>query len=518
LNLRFEFNIYLTQKLVNQTYSERFHEFYSTSDRTTLDQEIFTWICEMAKNDRIRIFANYSKIIPLESEIVISASLGNMVLDEFGPYAIVKFESNQLGTFVLDLTAENLFQKHVFVPASSQYYPSVQGYVRVYDGVNEVAEILISFNTTYEIDYNNQSIVKSYNEAKVQLNASFFTGSGARSLVAEARATAEIYKDSIYLDSVALSRQDFSKLTSFNLRYSIENESSYLFKLFLCDGIDSVLQFVGVLTSSGKAYAILDYARKIDLGSSNVLRATLYNFVSGPTTIVRFESQQLGSIVLDKEGINQYQKTLEVPIAPNCYPLISGNLCVYENDAKVVETPLSFDTTYEIICSNQSIVRNFNEAIVQFNISFVTGAGARSLVTEGRATAEIYKDSTYLETIAFSRQDFSGLTSFTLRRDLENESIYLFKVYLEDGINPALRFVNALTVSGNSEESGSEDPESDPDPNSDESSTNQQTTSNTIEFYLIIVIVIFSIAIGIVIIIFTRAFLSIKRVNKKKDE
>ncbi|MFX1298565.1 MAG: hypothetical protein ACFFD2_27370, partial [Promethearchaeota archaeon] len=67
LDIKIEFDLNLTQKLVKDIYSEQYHEFYCSTDKNILQHENFYWICEMVRNSEIEIDVAYSSTIELAS-------------------------------------------------------------------------------------------------------------------------------------------------------------------------------------------------------------------------------------------------------------------------------------------------------------------------------------------------------------------------------------------------------------------------------------------------------------------
>jgi hypothetical protein len=485
LNLSVEFDIELTQNLVQQLYSKSFKEFYLTPDKQVLDQEIFSWVCEMAKKDRIRIDAKYSPSIPLECSNILSVSLGNLILSNFGAYIVVKFESDQLGVILLDRINENLYRKSIFVPASSRNYPTIRGSVKVYDADKKAAEKILSFNTSYEVTCNNQSIVKTANAVKINFNVSLITGAGTRSLGGVALLTAEVYKDSVYLESIAFSRQDFSKFTSFTTEYNDDDEGNYLFKVYLNDGIRAVPYFIKALTSSNNNYMVLEYLKSIELGKTNVLNATLYNIVSGPDTTVKFESAQLGSITFNKIKDDVYRTELNIPIVPQCYPFVQGNVTVYDNNNKILESFLSFNTNYGLI-HNSSFVNGSTNVAFKVSGSILAGGKANPL-SFARARVEVYKNSMFVEMKYLIRNDFENSSEFTLDYNVTSAGNYSFRGFLEDGFASEPVFLFDKSYMYSPVPSDNESPDENPSDNKEDDSdkTDQDESDKAIRIVVI---------------------------------
>ncbi|GAJ16602.1 unnamed protein product, partial [marine sediment metagenome] len=91
------------------------------------------------------------------------------------------------------------------------------------------------------------------------------------------------------------------------------------------------------------------FSTSIQLGGDNLISVELCNLILsdfGQYTTVKLESDQLGTILFDKMDNHTHQKEIHVPIDPQNYPLIEGELSVYDGSLKVAQTPISFQTTF----------------------------------------------------------------------------------------------------------------------------------------------------------------------------
>ncbi|GAG75226.1 unnamed protein product, partial [marine sediment metagenome] len=89
LDLNIIFDVDLTHALIQDIYSESINDFFLTPEREVVDHKAFSWVCEIALNDDVRIDTTYLSSIILGSTNNITASLCNMILNDFGPYTIV---------------------------------------------------------------------------------------------------------------------------------------------------------------------------------------------------------------------------------------------------------------------------------------------------------------------------------------------------------------------------------------------------------------------------------------------
>ena len=146
LDLDISFNLNDTYDLIEQLYSEQLNEYYLTLNRNDIDQEIFLWICDMAQNDDITILYKCDSTVKLGESNSLKVWLRNIVLKYFGPLITVKFESEQLGTFILEENQDQSFQENITIPVDSSNYATITGNITVYESDQKINELAISFN------------------------------------------------------------------------------------------------------------------------------------------------------------------------------------------------------------------------------------------------------------------------------------------------------------------------------------------------------------------------------------
>ncbi|MFX1375188.1 MAG: hypothetical protein ACFFA0_05195 [Promethearchaeota archaeon] len=156
LEYDFEFNNALIQELVGEIFYEPIYEYFLTSDRNELNQEIFLWICEMAKTDSFIIEALYPQESVMGKDITITASLHNIILSSFGSNLTFMLESTQLGNHEFKQTNPNNFSLTVSISHDSNNYPEINGKILAYVSSTKLAELSISIITYYpKGEYNN---------------------------------------------------------------------------------------------------------------------------------------------------------------------------------------------------------------------------------------------------------------------------------------------------------------------------------------------------------------------------
>jgi hypothetical protein len=233
LDLSIMFDVDQSHLLIQSIYSGEFNEFYMTSERNVLEQEAFLWVSEMAKNDQVRINVEYSKSITLGGSNAFSVNLVNLILSDFGQYTTVKLESIQLGTIVFDQTANNTHHKDIHVPIDPNNYPDIVGELSVYDGSTKVAQLPISFTTTFDKIYG-VSISKTDSRIEIIVNASHRFASGEQPIF-DGSMLANIYRGGEYIDTIFLTSEHGLQSTEFTLVYRPSYSGVYEFELYMED-------------------------------------------------------------------------------------------------------------------------------------------------------------------------------------------------------------------------------------------------------------------------------------------
>jgi hypothetical protein len=242
LDLSIAFDIEQTHSLIQSIYSDDFKEFYLTTEQKNLEQDAFLWVCEMAKNDQVRINANYSESVALGSSNTFSVSLDNLILSDFGQYTTVKLESLQLGTIIFDQTANNTHEKEIYIPVDPNNYPTILGELSVYDGSTKVAELAISFSTNFDTIYD-VSISRTESRIEITINASHRFASGEQPIF-DGSMLAHVYRGGDYIDTMVLPSEHGLQSTEFIMIYRPSYSGVYEFELYLEDPYHSGPQFV----------------------------------------------------------------------------------------------------------------------------------------------------------------------------------------------------------------------------------------------------------------------------------
>jgi hypothetical protein len=149
LEFEFQFEIELVQRLVNDIFCQELNEFYLSSQKAIINQEIFLYICEMASLHNYKIISQYQELVMLGNSITIQASLSNIILSYFQYNLTFILESAQLGDFEFEKLGINEFSLDLHIPQDPNNYPSISGKINVFDNKVLLAELSISFNTFY---------------------------------------------------------------------------------------------------------------------------------------------------------------------------------------------------------------------------------------------------------------------------------------------------------------------------------------------------------------------------------
>jgi prenyltransferase beta subunit len=285
LGLNIEFDFHLIQTLVQDIYSDEFHEFYLTSERKQIEQEIFLWICNMARTSEIEIEAQYSDPCSLGGINHMQVSLHNLILRDFGTYITFKFESAQIGTYIFSKLSNNSYVYDIPIPLSSINYPTVEGYLRAYEGAIMKAELYVSFCTNYTLDYtvkSNYDLTSFAFEINASLMANdqyFPTPSGSSYM--------KVYRDNEYVHEIQATLQDFSDYSQFQLIYHPLITGQYRFDVYLHDGISG-----SVLLITSTTYNIDEIVKNYDNEITGAIPLSII-FIAGPGIVIFFSNKKL---------------------------------------------------------------------------------------------------------------------------------------------------------------------------------------------------------------------------------
>jgi len=233
LDLNVEFNLSLTSTLVGQLYSEKMNGFYESLDQQIINQDIFLWICEMARNDNIYIQCSYKKSVRLGSVNTITAFFSNLIFQEYGQLTSVRFESSQFGILDLEKQYDNSYQVNFRIPEESKFYPSVEGNLIIYDHFKLIGQFPISFQTEFEQNIECKPI-QDEKSLEIYINISRIFSSGFEAAY-NSNIIVDMFWENDYFTSKNFSRDDYEDFSKFSFFYKFDIEGSYRLEITLYD-------------------------------------------------------------------------------------------------------------------------------------------------------------------------------------------------------------------------------------------------------------------------------------------
>ncbi|MFW9971687.1 MAG: hypothetical protein ACFFDF_15940 [Candidatus Odinarchaeota archaeon] len=259
LSLDIEFDFHQIHNLVQTIYSDDLKNFYLTPEKDGLDQEIFLWICDMARTSQIGIEANYSESCQLGKINHIEVSLYNLILKNFGTYITFKFESTQLGSYIFSKLPNNIYVYDIPIPLSSNNYPRITGWLRAYEGPQVKAEYFISFSTNYTVSHHVKYIY-DLSAFYIGINASIFGDYPLSS----GYAFAKIYNNGEYKEGITATHQEHLTYSTFTIVYNPQQTGDYVIELYLNDGISKTDKLIASIPYSIQNI-IKDYEGEISI-------------------------------------------------------------------------------------------------------------------------------------------------------------------------------------------------------------------------------------------------------------
>ncbi|MHA2008935.1 MAG: prenyltransferase/squalene oxidase repeat-containing protein [Promethearchaeota archaeon] len=233
LDLEIDYDINLTSNLVKQLYSGNASEFYTSLKKQKIDQEIFLWICEMARNNDLYIVCNYKSLVELGGVNTIMTTFSNLIFTVYGQFSSVTFECEEFGVLNLDRQIDNSYQISFRVPEDPDYYPLIKGILKIYDNNKIIGQVPISFQTYFEQQMNFFPIQnKGSTELWVNISRKFVSGFQP---VNDTIIHADIFYEDSFIESRNLTRRDLKERSEFFLIYNYRNDGNYTFWLFLKD-------------------------------------------------------------------------------------------------------------------------------------------------------------------------------------------------------------------------------------------------------------------------------------------
>lgn len=287
LDLDISFDSYLAQELVQILHSGEYNEFYLTSDREAIGHEVFSWICDMARNSEIRIEAHYSSVVPLGGHNHVEVSLYNLVVRDFGTYITFKFESDQVGTHVFSKSANDTYAEDISIPINAENHPTISGFLRAYEGTQLKAEFNVSFSTSYTLSINELTVNENPSGMDFFINGSILSG-GISYPLSFGRAFINIHVDGQLIDEQQFAHQEYPRYSLFSLTFEPDTNAQYYFEIFLNDGIQPSVSIGNVTFGEGSSKRAFSYEKEIQIAIP-----IMVVFMVVPGSVIAYSTKQL---------------------------------------------------------------------------------------------------------------------------------------------------------------------------------------------------------------------------------
>lgn len=293
LDLNIEFDFHQIHALVQDIFSEEFNEFRFSTRKKRLNQEIFLWICDMARNSPIGIEIYYSTMCPIGGVNHIEALIYNLILKDFGTYITFKFESSHLGSYIFSKLSNDSYVCDIPIPVSSVSYPIVKGYLRAYEGTKLKAEYYVQFYTNYSLEYdihfkNDLNNVLFEINASIVANHEYFPTTFGGVYV-------KVYRNNKYLREIQTTHDDFSSYSIFSFAYTPQTMGDYIFEVYLNDGISGDLLHINTFQ-----YIINDILKNYE-DEIQIAIPLLVIFITIPGTMILFSTKKLNKLKKEYE-------------------------------------------------------------------------------------------------------------------------------------------------------------------------------------------------------------------------
>jgi prenyltransferase beta subunit len=153
----------------------------------------------------------------------------------------------------------------------------------------------------------------------------------------------------------------------------------------------------------------------------------------GDYATVKFQSSLLGTRVLTVQPDGTHHANIIIPMEPSYFPIIEGNLTVYDGLREIKRKAITFQTTYDLLTSYAW--RNESGVIfISLNATQICGP-VKIPLSYGTAFGKIYKEGSFLRTVAMTRDDVVNYSEFSLSYVPLNRGNYTIELYLNDGFN-----------------------------------------------------------------------------------
>lgn len=425
-----------------------------------------------------RILNSLQKIFKL-NDFASSHDLNSVLQDVIDSQFLDSGYQENFGAFLFDNTNQPSEWKNRLIYLQYSFYA-----IKVMEFIADYLELgpitLLDFDKQALATYIIRNIVESptelyfdvkySNSAEIALENTYYA-------IYVLKAIDENYLDSAKIENFALSHLNYSNVKNLYYSYKI-SEILNLQVVFDVEQSHSLIQsiyssshheffesteknaleqeafaWVCEMAKSDSIRVNALYSNSIQLGGDNLISVDLCNIILsdfGQYTTVKLESEQLGTILLDKMTNHTYQKEVYVPIDPQNYPLIEGELCVYDGSLIVKQFPISFETTFDSIYNvSTSKSESQIEITVVASLRFASG---EQPIYDGVMRAEVYDKDTYIATVFFASEDRLKSTTFTLAYQPLFFGNLSLEIYMTDPYHSSSQFLFETTFAYTTDE------------------------------------------------------------------
>jgi hypothetical protein len=173
------------------------------------------------------------------------------------------------------------------------------------------------------------------------------------------------------------------------------------------------------------------------LGTTCRLEITFENLVLdqlGSSGRVWFTSKEFGTIPLSYQPGDIYQTNFLIPFEPEYFPIIEGEIQIYDLGTCIGQAPIILQTEIEQDILNETIIDK-NEIQFQVNISrFINGIPKP--LNDSEVFIEVFSNDTIIEIIPMDTENFQEYTTYHANYDFDHHVQYKFNAVLLDDYYP----------------------------------------------------------------------------------
>jgi prenyltransferase beta subunit len=186
----------------------------------------------------------------------------------------------------------------------------------------------------------------------------------------------------------------------------------------------------------------------VPLGGTQDITVSIGNMVLsqlGNYATVKFQSALLGTQIFTVQPDGTHHANITIPTGPAYYPVIEGNITVYEGLDEIKRKPISFQTTYDLL-TNYGWRNDSGVIVVSLNATQVCGS-AEVPLSYGSAFGKIFKQGLYLRTVDMTRDDLINHSEFSMSYVPLNHGNYTIELHVNDGFNHNDTIIGEISIS-----------------------------------------------------------------------